>query len=77
VKAIRFPDGLVVVLALTAGSVDAVSSLRLGNVLSSDTTVNLVLLGLSEKQEVVQAGEPVQRVEGGIQRAFPRRSRRG
>jgi uncharacterized membrane protein YoaK (UPF0700 family) len=49
-KAIRLRDGLVVVLALTTGSVDAVSYLRLGKVFSSVITGNLALLGISAGQ---------------------------
>jgi uncharacterized membrane protein YoaK (UPF0700 family) len=48
--AIRLRDGLVVVLALTTGSVDAVSYLRLGKVFSSVITGNLALLGVSAGQ---------------------------
>jgi uncharacterized membrane protein YoaK (UPF0700 family) len=48
--AIRLRDGLVVVLALTTGSVDAVSYLRLGKVFSSVITGNLALLGISAGQ---------------------------
>ncbi len=40
-------DGLVVVLALTSGAVDAVTFVRLGNVFSSVITGNLALLGLA------------------------------
>lgn len=49
-KAARLRDGLVVVLALTTGSVDAVSYLRLGKVFSSVMTGNLALLGISAGQ---------------------------
>lgn len=49
-KAIRGRDGLVVVLALATGSVDAVSYLRLGKVFSSVITGNLALLGVSAGQ---------------------------
>jgi uncharacterized membrane protein YoaK (UPF0700 family) len=48
--ALRFRDGLVVILALTAGAVDAVSYLRLGKVFSSVITGNLALLGVSAGQ---------------------------
>jgi uncharacterized membrane protein YoaK (UPF0700 family) len=48
--AIRLRDGLVVVLALTTGAVDAVSYLRLGKVFSSVITGNLALLGVSAGQ---------------------------
>jgi uncharacterized membrane protein YoaK (UPF0700 family) len=48
--AIRLRDGLVVVLALTTGSVDAMSYLRLGKVFSSVITGNLALLGVSAGQ---------------------------
>ncbi len=48
--ALRLRDGLVVVLALTTGSVDAVSYLRLGKVFSSVITGNLALLGISAGQ---------------------------
>lgn len=47
---IRFRDGLVVVLALTTGAVNAVSYLRLGKIFSSVTTGNLALLGVSVGQ---------------------------
>jgi uncharacterized membrane protein YoaK (UPF0700 family) len=40
-------DSLVVVLALTAGAIDAVTFVRLGNVFSSVITGNLALLGLA------------------------------
>ena len=40
-------DGLLVLLTLTTGAVDASSFLHLGNVFSSVITGNLVLLGLS------------------------------
>jgi uncharacterized membrane protein YoaK (UPF0700 family) len=40
-------DGLVVVLALTAGAIDAVTFVRLGSVFSSVITGNLALLGLA------------------------------
>jgi uncharacterized membrane protein YoaK (UPF0700 family) len=46
----RFRDGLVVVLALTTGAVDAVTYLRLGKVFSSVITGNLALLGVSAGQ---------------------------
>ena len=49
-KAIRLRDGLVVVLALTTGSVDATTYLRLGKVFSSVITGNLALLGVSVGQ---------------------------
>jgi uncharacterized membrane protein YoaK (UPF0700 family) len=49
-KALRLRDGLVVVLALTAGSVDVASYLRLGKVFSSVITGNLALLGVSVGQ---------------------------
>jgi uncharacterized membrane protein YoaK (UPF0700 family) len=49
-KAVRLRDSLVVVLALTTGSVDAVSYLRLGKVFSSVITGNLALLGISAGQ---------------------------
>lgn len=49
-KAIRLRDGLVIVLALTTGSVDVVSYLRLGKVFSSVITGNLALLGVSAGQ---------------------------
>jgi uncharacterized membrane protein YoaK (UPF0700 family) len=45
--AVRLRDGLVVVLALTTGAVDAVSYLRLGRVFSSIITGDLALLGIS------------------------------
>jgi uncharacterized membrane protein YoaK (UPF0700 family) len=45
--AVRVRDGLVVVLALTSGAVDAVTFVRLGNVFSSVITGNLALLGLA------------------------------
>ena len=40
-------DGLVVALALTTGTMDAVSYLRLGHVFSGVITENLALLGVS------------------------------
>jgi uncharacterized membrane protein YoaK (UPF0700 family) len=46
-RAARIRDGLVVVLALTSGAVDAVTFVRLGNVFSSVITGNLALLGLA------------------------------
>lgn len=46
-KAIRYRDGLVVVLALTTGTVDAVTFVRLGKVFSSVITGNLALLGVA------------------------------
>jgi uncharacterized membrane protein YoaK (UPF0700 family) len=49
--AIRFRDGLVVVLALTTGAVNAVTYLRLGKVFSSVITGNLALLGVSAGQQ--------------------------
>lgn len=45
--ATRLRDTLVVVLALTAGALDAVTYLQLGNVFSSVITGNLVLLGIA------------------------------
>jgi uncharacterized membrane protein YoaK (UPF0700 family) len=45
--AIQVRDGLVVVLALTSGAIDAVTFVRLGNVFSSVITGNLALLGLA------------------------------
>jgi uncharacterized membrane protein YoaK (UPF0700 family) len=45
--AVRIRDGLVIVLALTSGAVDAVTFVRLGNVFSSVITGNLALLGLA------------------------------
>jgi uncharacterized membrane protein YoaK (UPF0700 family) len=49
-KAIRIRDGLLVVLALTTGAVNAVTYLRLGKVFSSVITGNLALLGVSAGQ---------------------------
>lgn len=49
-KAIQFQDGVVVVLALTVGAVDAVGYLLPGKVFGSNIPVNLVLLGLSAGQ---------------------------
>ena len=49
-QAIRFRDSLVVVLALTAGAVNAMSYLQLGKVFSSVITGNLALLGVSAAQ---------------------------
>ena len=46
-QAVRFRDSLVVMLALTTGSVDATTYLRLGKVFSSVITGNLALLGVS------------------------------
>jgi uncharacterized membrane protein YoaK (UPF0700 family) len=46
-RTLRLRDALVVALALTTGSVDAVSYLRLGKVFSSVITGNLALLGVS------------------------------
>lgn len=46
-RAIRIRDGLVIVLALTSGAIDAVSFVRLGNVFSSVITGNLALLGVA------------------------------
>jgi Protein of unknown function (DUF1275) len=46
-----FRDSLVVVVALTAGAVDALSYLRLGKVFSSVITGNLALLGISAGQQ--------------------------
>ncbi|HET9081823.1 MAG TPA: YoaK family protein [Trebonia sp.] len=48
--AIRVRDGLVVVLALTTGAVDAVTFVRLGHVFSSVITGNLALLGIAAGQ---------------------------
>ena len=48
--AVRRRDALVVVLALTAGALDAVTFLRLGHVFSSVITGNLVLLGVAAAQ---------------------------
>jgi uncharacterized membrane protein YoaK (UPF0700 family) len=48
--AVRRRDALVVVLALTAGALDAVTFLRLGHVFSSVITGNLALLGLAAAQ---------------------------
>lgn len=48
--AIRVRDGLVVVLALTSGAVDAVTFVRLGKVFSSVITGNLALLGIAAGQ---------------------------
>jgi uncharacterized membrane protein YoaK (UPF0700 family) len=45
--AVRVRDGLVVVLAVTSGAVDAVTFVRLGSVFSSVITGNLALLGLA------------------------------
>jgi uncharacterized membrane protein YoaK (UPF0700 family) len=45
--AVRVRDGLVIVLALTSGAIDAVTFVRLGNVFSSVITGNLALLGLA------------------------------
>ena len=50
-EAIRLRDGLVVVLALTTGSVDATAYLRLGKVFSSVITGNLALLGIPGKDQ--------------------------
>jgi uncharacterized membrane protein YoaK (UPF0700 family) len=49
-KAVRFRDGLVVVLALSTGAVDAATYLRLGKVFSSVITGNMALLGVSAGQ---------------------------
>jgi uncharacterized membrane protein YoaK (UPF0700 family) len=49
-EAARRRDALVVVLALTAGALDAVTFLRLGHVFSSVITGNLVLLGAAAVQ---------------------------
>jgi uncharacterized membrane protein YoaK (UPF0700 family) len=49
-KGTGFRDSLVVFLALTTGTVDAVSYLRLGKVFSSVITGNLALLGVSAGQ---------------------------
>lgn len=46
----RVRDGLVVVLALTTGAVDAVTFVRLGKVFSSVITGNLALLGIAAGQ---------------------------
>lgn len=48
--ALRIRDGLVVVLALTTGAVDAVTFVRLGKVFSSVVTGNLALLGIAAGQ---------------------------
>ena len=45
--AVQVRDGLVVVLAVTSGAIDAVTFVRLGNVFSSVITGNLALLGLA------------------------------
>ena len=45
--AVRIRDGLVIVLALTSGAIDAVTFVRLGTVFSSVITGNLALLGLA------------------------------
>jgi uncharacterized membrane protein YoaK (UPF0700 family) len=45
--AVLIRDGLVVVLAVTSGAIDAVTFIRLGNVFSSVITGNLALLGLA------------------------------
>jgi uncharacterized membrane protein YoaK (UPF0700 family) len=49
-RAVRLRDGLVVVLALTSGAVDAVTFVRLGKVFSSVITGNLALLGVAAGQ---------------------------
>jgi uncharacterized membrane protein YoaK (UPF0700 family) len=49
-RATRRRDVLVVVLALTAGALDAVTFLRLGHVFSSVITGNFVLLGVAASQ---------------------------
>lgn len=49
-QASRVRDGLVVVLALTSGAVDAVTFVRLGKVFSSVITGNLALLGVAAGQ---------------------------
>jgi uncharacterized membrane protein YoaK (UPF0700 family) len=49
-RAVRLRDGLVVVLALTSGAVDAVTFVRLGRVFSSVITGNLALLGVAAGQ---------------------------
>jgi uncharacterized membrane protein YoaK (UPF0700 family) len=49
-KATRLRDGLVVVLALTAGAVNAVTFLRLGKVFASVMTGNLALFGVAAAQ---------------------------
>jgi uncharacterized membrane protein YoaK (UPF0700 family) len=54
---IRFRDGLVVMLALTTGAVNAVSYLRLGKIFCSVITGNLALLGVAAGQRDVAAGQ--------------------
>lgn len=49
-SATRFRDGLVVVLALTTGAVNAVTFLRLGMVFASVMTGNLALFGVAAAQ---------------------------
>lgn len=49
-SATRFRDGLVVVLALTTGAVNAVAFLRLGKVFASVMTGNLALFGVAVAQ---------------------------
>jgi uncharacterized membrane protein YoaK (UPF0700 family) len=49
-RAVPLRDGLVVVLALTAGAVNAVTFVRLGGVFSSVVTGNLALLGIAAGQ---------------------------
>jgi len=49
-KEARYRDGLVVMLAVTTGAIDAVTYLRLGRVFSSVITGNLVLLGVAAGQ---------------------------
>jgi uncharacterized membrane protein YoaK (UPF0700 family) len=49
-RAVPLRDGLVVVLALTAGAVNAVTFVRLGQVFSSVITGNLALLGIAAGQ---------------------------
>lgn len=49
-RAVPLRDGLVIVLALTAGAVNAVTFIRLGAVFSSVITGNLALLGIAAGQ---------------------------
>ena len=51
-------DGLLVLLTLTTGAVDASCFLHLGNVFSSVITGNLILLGVAAATAVVVAGDP-------------------
>jgi uncharacterized membrane protein YoaK (UPF0700 family) len=74
-------DGLVTVLALTSGAVDATSFLALGQVFSSVMTGNLVLLGVAagnhNATQAIHAGVAIAAYAAGVLAAAPLAARGG